>query len=147
MGKAARAIIIEDGKILVMRRIKFGAEYHTLVGGRLNEQENTTQALVREVMEETGLKVTAARLVFYEEHKAPHNEQFIYLCEVAPHQDIAIQGTSEEATMNKYDMNIHQPEWVGLRNFAGLHFRTPQLHAAIIQSLQKGFPKEAVKLA
>lgn len=147
MGKAARAIIIEDGKLLVMRRDKNGIRYHTLVGGRFNDQENATEALVREVMEETGLRVTSARLVFYEEHRAPTNEQYIYLCQVAPHSDVAIQDASEEAMLNKLDMNVHTPEWVGTRNFAQLHFRTPQLHTAIIEALQRGFPDKPVKLA
>lgn len=146
MGKAARAIIIEDGKLLVMYRNKYGAEYHTLVGGRLNEHEDETQALVREVREETGLQVTKARLVFYEHHAAPHNEQYIFLCEVAPHSDIAIQESSEEAGMNKYDLNVHRPEWVQVRNFAQLHFRTPQLQVAIMQGIQKGFPDQPVRL-
>lgn len=147
MGKAARAIIIENGNLLVMKRMKYGAEYYTLVGGRLNEQENATDALVREVMEETGLRVVSARLVFYEEHKAPHNEQYVYLCEIAPHSDIALQETSEEAGMNKYDLNVHRPEWVNLRSFSQLQFRTPQLHAAIMHALQNGFPEQAIKLA
>ena len=75
MSKAARAIVVQDGKILVMHRNKYGSEYFTLVGGRVNEGESLEQALVREVREETGLSVTGVRLVFIEEHPAPYNEQ------------------------------------------------------------------------
>lgn len=142
MGKAARAIIIEDNKILVMHRSKYGSEYFTLVGGRLNDGETFEQALAREVKEETGLDVVKARLVFIEEHAAPYNEQHIYLCEVAPHEAVAIQDTSEEGYMNKYDMNLHKPLWVEVSHFSGLPFRTPQLHGAIAEALQKGFPSE-----
>ena len=63
MGKAARAIIIENDKILVMRREKYGSEYNTLVSGRANSTEHMEQALVREIHEETGLTVVAATLM------------------------------------------------------------------------------------
>ncbi|HTE22203.1 MAG TPA: NUDIX domain-containing protein [Candidatus Limnocylindria bacterium] len=146
MGKAARAIIIEGDKILVMHRHKHGSEYFTLVGGRTNGEETPEQALVREVREETGMDIASARLVFVEEHAAPSNEQYIFLCTVAPHQDIAVQDTSEEAFMNRLDANIHKPLWVEANAFARLYFRTPQLQEAIVKGLKKGFPAEPVKL-
>lgn len=90
MKKAARAIIIEDNKVLVMQRNKSGNQYYTLVGGRLDKDETPEQALVREVKEETGMDVIAARLVFVEEHPEPYNQQYIFLCSVGPHEDIAI---------------------------------------------------------
>jgi ADP-ribose pyrophosphatase YjhB (NUDIX family) len=96
MSKAARAIIIEDNKILVMHRNKYGSEYYTLVGGRLEDGETLEQGLQREVKEETGLDVTSARLVYFEEHAAPYNEQYIYLCQVGPHEPVAVQESSEE---------------------------------------------------
>jgi len=146
MRKAARAIIIENGRILVMHRNKYGSKYFTLVGGRINDQETPEQGLVREVMEETGLQVTAARLVYTEDHAAPYNEQYIYVCEIAPHADVAIQESSEEGEMNRYEMNVHQPLWVALGAFGALPFRTPQLQKAIITAFKKGFPKKPVAL-
>lgn len=146
MGNAARAIIIEGDKILVMYRNKHGSQYYTLVGGRVSEGETTDQALVREVREETGLQVTSARLVYFEPHPEPYNQQYIYLCEVAPHADIAIQEYSEEAFMNSLDANIHKPLWAEVRSFTALAFRTPQLQAAISEAIKKGFPKDPVTL-
>ncbi|CAN5390559.1 hypothetical protein BH10PAT3_BH10PAT3_6430 [soil metagenome] len=146
MGKAARAIIIEGGKILVMHRNKSGSQYYTLVGGRINEGESIELGLIREVMEETGMNVTASQLVYTEEHAAPYNDQYIFLCEVAPHDSIAILETSEEAIMNRIDINVHKPLWADVRNFARLPFRTPQLQEAIVKAFKKGFPKETVKL-
>jgi ADP-ribose pyrophosphatase YjhB (NUDIX family) len=146
MGRAARAIIIENGNLLVMHRNKYGSEYFTLVGGRETDGEAIEQTLAREIREETGLQVTKAKLLFVEEHPAPYNEQYIFLCEVAPHNPVALEGTSEEANMNKYDMNIHRPQWVNARSFANLPFRTPALQEAILRGLKKGWPKEPVKL-
>ena len=146
MGKAARAIIIEGDKILVMHRHKHGSEYFTLVGGKVNDNETTEQALVREIKEETGLEVTNYQLVYFEEHPEPYNQQYIFLCHVAPHGDVAIQEYSEEDQLNHMDMNRHKPMWVPLSSFSGLQFRTPQLHNAINQALYNGFPAQPVKL-
>lgn len=146
MGKAARAIIIENGKLLVMHRNKHGSQYFTLVGGRVDANETTEQALVREVKEETGLDVTKYQLVFIEEHAEPYNQQYIYLCEVAPHGEVAIQDYSEEGLMNRIAANTHDPIWASLNALNQLAFRTPQLQTAIIQALKTGFPAEPVKL-
>lgn len=146
MNIAARAIIIENGRLLVMKRNKYGSEYFTLVGGKLTEHETPEQGLVREVFEETGLHVTSAQLVYLEEHRAPYNSQYIFLCTVAPHADVTIQESSEEGRMNVYDMNTHHPFWISSTAFAHLPFRTPQLQEAIVKALKKGFPKKPVKL-
>lgn len=146
MPAAARAIIIKDDKLLLMHRNKYGNQYYTLVGGRLNEGESPEQGLVREVKEETGLDITVARLAFIENHPEPYNQQYIFLCAVAPHQDVALQDTSEEAFMNRFEANIHKPTWVSKKAFEHIEFRTPQLHAAIVQGVKKGFPQQPVQL-
>lgn len=146
MAKAARAIVIEGDKILVMHRNKHGSEYFTLVGGRMNDSETIEQALVREVKEETGLDVTDSKLVFIEEHPEPYNQQYIYLCKVSPHDAVAIQDSSEEGFMNKISINTHRPLWAETNSFSKLSFRTPQLQDAIVASIKKGFPDQPVKL-
>jgi 8-oxo-dGTP diphosphatase len=146
MNQAARAIIIENNKLLVMYRKKGAAEYYTLVGGKLNENETPEQALIREVKEETDMTVTSQRLVFTETHPEPYNNQFIYLCEVAPHDEVNIRHDTEEGLMNRIDINIHKPMWVDMKHFAQLPFSTMQLQKVIVESLNKGFPKEVVHL-
>lgn len=147
MGKAARAIIIEGDKILVMHRNKENSQYFTLVGGRVNDGETLEQGVIREVIEETGLNVTSARLVYTEKHPEPYNEQYIFLCTVGPHNNtIALQEDSEEGKMNKMQTNIHTPMWAYSKSFRTLAFRTPQLQNAIVEGLKKGFPAQPVEL-
>lgn len=147
MGKAARAIVIEDDKILVMHRNKSGSQYFTLVGGRVNDDETLEQGLIREVKEETGLEVTSAQQVFFELHPEPYNEQYIYVCKVGPHDEhISVLESSEEGQLNKLDANIHTPMWAPVNSFKSLAFRTPQLQEAILKALKNGFPSSPIKL-
>ncbi len=149
MGKAARAIVIENNKLLIMRRLKGGNQYYTLVGGQLKEGESFESGLSREVFEETGLDVTSAQLVYIELHPEPYNEQYIFLCQVAPHAvEISVAADSEEQKLATHSMqgNVHTPLWVDFSSFPHLAFRTPQLQEAIIKALKKGFPKQPVRL-
>ncbi len=52
MNKRAVAIIIRDGKILLIHRIKNGQEYFVFPGGGIIEHENAEDAVVREIKEE-----------------------------------------------------------------------------------------------
>lgn len=128
--------------MLVMHRNKYGSRYFTLVGGSAQAEETLEAALVREVREETGLEVLRASLVFVEAHPEPHNEQHIFVCEVAPHGEVAVQPTSEEGYLNHLSANIHAPMWVDVRSFGALDFRTPQLQQAILHAFRHGFPAQ-----
>ena len=59
------AIIIHDGKVLLMRNPE--APYLYSVGGRVNYDETTEEAVISEVMEETGIKMNVARPLFFHE--------------------------------------------------------------------------------
>ena len=51
-------VVIKDGdKILLMHRIKNGAEYFVLPGGSVEDGESVTDAAIREAKEETGLDI------------------------------------------------------------------------------------------
>lgn len=146
MKQAARAIIFNGDRILVMFRNKYGSTYYTLVGGRVDEGETPEQAVVREVKEETGMDVTTSRQVFIEDHPEPYNKQTIFLCQVSNPNNIAVQENSEEGLMNKLDANIHTPMWVDLKAFETLAFRTPYLQKAILNSIKIGFPNSPIKI-
>ncbi len=61
---ACDMILIEDGKLLLVKRAKepFKGEW-ALPGGRIEENETAEQCAVREMKEETGLDVEPVRLV------------------------------------------------------------------------------------
>ncbi len=64
--KRAAAVIVRDGRVLMVHersRRSGGGEWWTLPGGGLEPGETPEQAVRREVFEETGLVVSAARHV------------------------------------------------------------------------------------
>ncbi len=61
--KRVSAVIIENEKVLLIRRIKPGKEYFVLPGGSVEEGENEFDALKRELLEETGLQISEGRFI------------------------------------------------------------------------------------
>lgn len=70
-------IIIKDGKILLMRRLKNGQEYYVFPGGGVEEDENTEEALKREMKEELSIDIVNPKLIFELENqlKSQYGEQ------------------------------------------------------------------------
>jgi 8-oxo-dGTP diphosphatase len=65
---AVSAAIIRDGKVLIVRRARPPAHgVYTLPGGGVEVGESLTEAVVREVMEETALTVEPVALAGYRE--------------------------------------------------------------------------------
>lgn len=146
MRKAVRAIIIRDGKLLVMHRNKFGKEYETLPGGNIELGETHEQALLRELSEETSVGVTLKRLVFIENAGDPYGTQFIYLCEYVSGEP-QLAPTSEEAYINKLGQNLYEPKWVSIEELPELPFVSEKLKQAILKAVETEFPAEALEFA
>lgn len=62
--ESARAIIIEDEKVLLMHRVRHGEEYWVFPGGGIEEGESSIEGLERECFEELGVKVRVNNLFF-----------------------------------------------------------------------------------
>jgi 8-oxo-dGTP pyrophosphatase MutT (NUDIX family) len=73
----ARAVIISDDKLLLIRREKNDSVYYVFPGGSVESGENFEQACVRELVEELGVHITINN-IFYEvlNHEEQVHEQF-----------------------------------------------------------------------
>ena len=107
--KADRAgvIIIKDDKLLVMYR-KTTREYYCLPGGHLDAGETVEQAAIRELKEETTLKVELGS-VFLELENQGRKETYF----MAKNFSGTPVLSGEEAERNRSN-NVYKIEWIEL---------------------------------
>ena len=105
-GVRGTALIINNGKLLVT---KYKGKYYT-IGGAIQVNESTEEAIVREVGEELGVKAQAGQLAFVVENRFEqdgvyyHNIEFHYLVELL-----------EDAPLTMQEDEKRQPcEWIDL---------------------------------
>jgi len=77
------AIIVEDGRVLMVRRaVGEGELLWQFPAGAIEAGESPEQAAVRETLEETGLKVEAASLIGQRVHPKTGREMSYTACQV-----------------------------------------------------------------
>jgi ADP-ribose pyrophosphatase YjhB (NUDIX family) len=77
-----RGILIEAGKLILIKRVKSTETYYVFPGGGVEEGESLEQALLREMKEELGVEVKMGELLTtqsFERKDSPQTEYF-YLC-------------------------------------------------------------------
>jgi len=60
-------VLVEDGKVALIERYRNGTHYYVFPGGGVDEGETPEGAAVREMEEETGLRVAVKRNPFWVE--------------------------------------------------------------------------------
>ncbi|MBI4926580.1 MAG: NUDIX domain-containing protein [Anaerolineae bacterium] len=130
MGRArAAALIVRDGKLLLIRRRRAGREYYVLPGGGLEQGETYEAACRREVLEETGLQVISARLVLLYDNMG--NPESSFLVTTVPSEPVL---GGEEALQNSPE-NAYQLTWVSPEDLMKINV-VPR----VIRELSKNIP-------
>lgn len=114
MVNRARAVIIENSKVLLMHRIKAGREYYSFPGGGIEHGETPEQACTREVFEETGLE--SEIISFFAENDFNGQKEAFYLVKKLS-GEIRLGGPELD---RQCDNNFYEPVWVPIDQLAGL---------------------------
>lgn len=142
---AARAIIIHNDQLLVIRRSKpSGKKYMVTPGGRIEPGEEKIAALLRELAEETMVEIANPRLVFIEDpNSAQYGLQYVFLCDYIGGEP-QLHPDSEELVYQAQGHGTYEPMWFPLSKFpsAEYPFLSERLAEEIVKGVQQGFPSE-----
>lgn len=113
--KTARAVIYQQGKLLVMerwRQTETGQvlHYFSVPGGGIEAGETPEQAVKRELMEEMTVKIEPTRFLFCDKTGDGFEHNY-YWCRFVSGQPKLDPG-SEEATQHAQSANRFVPRWV-----------------------------------
>ena len=120
---SAKAVIIRDGKLLAVKLKDEGGIFYIMPGGGQDPEETLQEAVVRELAEETGLRVVCKELLFVIEGvrgERAHRIDLVFHCEilgktdVSPHADAQQIGCEwlDIATLNQqplYPSKLRRP--------------------------------------
>jgi 8-oxo-dGTP diphosphatase len=92
---SAKAIVVQDGRILLIRNLDAYGDWYCLPGGGQAHGETLPDALRRECLEEIGCQVVVGRLLFVRDYIAEHHEfadsdcgahqvELMFECQLAP---------------------------------------------------------------
>ena len=106
---SAKAVIIQNGKLLAIKLNDGKEEWYILPGGGQNSEELLPQAVEREVEEEAGIKVRCKDLLFVIE--GVHGEDFhridlVFLCEyLEKAKNAELQGDTNQVGFDWLDLS------------------------------------------
>ncbi len=114
---SAKAIVIDQGRVLLNRCTSRFGEYYALPGGGQNPGETLIEAVKRELLEETGYRVKPMRLSGIYERVADrpgadgedicHKLYFIFLCKLADPRPL------RPTEHDRFQIGL---EWVNIRD-------------------------------
>jgi len=112
-----------DGKIVVVRHRARYSTYHLLPGGGVNYRETLEDAVVREVVEETGLHVEVGRPVLISDTIDPNGSRHVV--------NITFLATvvGGEVTETPEDPRVEAVEFFDVASLAHLDLRPPLAEA------------------
>lgn len=130
----ARAIIIEQDKILLINRIKGNDSYWVIPGGAVESDESHEQAVNRECLEELGVKIKVQKLFLQrlgDKQEIEGQQEFFYLCNIVDGQIGTGQGPEFQAgTQYKGEYRI---KWIDLKDLPEINLKPEEVKNKIIQ--------------
>lgn len=107
---SAKAVIIQNGKLLAIKLNDGKEEWYILPGGGQDSEEMLPQAVEREVREEAGIEVKCKNLLFVIE--GVHGESFhrvdlVFLCDyIGEASDAALHSDTNQIGVEWLDLSI-----------------------------------------
>jgi 8-oxo-dGTP diphosphatase len=139
----ARAIIIRNRHIALIKRQRGGHVYYVVPGGGMEAGENPQQTAIRESREELGLVVAIERLLAKVIYQG--REQYYFLARVTGGHF----GTGRGPEMiGKYpsERGTYTPVWVPLNTIEKIELFPPSIAELVSRAAVHGWPDSAVEI-
>ena len=124
----AAVVIVENGRVALIERVRDRHTYFKFPGGRVEDGESPQQAAVREAHEELGVNVELGDVTFVAHRDG--REQRYYLANIAGGTFGTGQGT-EMMTSGTTEKGTYRPVWVDLASLTELDVRPRALSEAL----------------
>lgn len=140
----AGAVLVEGGQVALIERHRAGLHYFVFPGGGVKKGESNRLAAVREMEEETGLRVAVRRKLARVRFEGVR--QVYYLVERLAGEFGA--GTGKEYTHANPDdptQGIYLPVWMAVEELSWREDVYPRAVAKLVaRAGRKGWPKKAI---
>lgn len=124
MKSRVRAVIIENGKLLTIKRTKSDLVYWVIPGGGVEEGETRENALMRECREELGISVKIRDLILEIDSKKPETlgqKEYFYLVDII--DGVLGSGQGPEFKNNSGYSGQYDIEWVEITDLANIDLK------------------------
>ena len=132
MKPRAAAVIVDQGKLLLIHRVKESEDYWVLPGGSVEEDETPEEACCREVREEVGLEIEILKLFA---KLLNRNREEIYFSAKRRSGSLALGGP-ELARNSK--SNRYEPKWVDLKRLPELNLLPAKIRTIMAEQIGVG---------
>ncbi len=131
----AVGIVIKDSQVLLMRRVNLGNEYYTFPGGGVEKDETIEETVIRELAEETTLKVKIERLLYV--HEYSQSQQYYYLCKYTSGVPQLADNSEEKAELMQD--NLFEPMWIDIDQMTSLLLYPLEIRDWLIEDFKLNF--------
>ena len=138
MKNRVRAIIIQESKVLLIKRVKPEMVYWVIPGGGTQENETMETALQRECLEELGLKIKVGELVFEmnsEKEETIGQREFFYLCTIIG--GVLGSGSGPEYKQDTNYVGQYVIEWIDIKNLPSCDLKPEEIKNFIYEKYLK----------
>jgi ADP-ribose pyrophosphatase YjhB (NUDIX family) len=136
MKSRVRAVILKDGKILLIKRTKPDLVYWVIPGGGVETGETNEKALIRECQEELGVNIKIKELIldiFSEKKETVGQKEYFYLVDILA--GVVGSGQGPEFQKNSGYHGRHDIEWINIQNLPGINLKPESIKNLILSNL------------
>lgn len=129
MRNRGASVIIENGRIALIKRTKPHMTYYVFPGGGIENGETQEQAAIRETYEELGVHIRIQRLLKILEQ---NGKQYFFLADIVGGTFGA--GTGEEYTHTSVERGTYEPIWIDIADLPLYDVRPKEIAEMIVTS-------------